>query len=78
MVEPVVDYSKVDAVNIKKTIAFVNNFAINTTQFLNRFSYICEQKLVWLSPAADPHLALRQAAVGLNFRRTMCRGTSLG
>ena len=48
MVEPVVDYSKVDAVNIKKTIAFVNNFAINTTQFLNRFSYICEQRLVWL------------------------------
>src|SRR5690606_34037821 len=28
-----------------KTIALVNAFVINTTQFLNKFAYLCEEKL---------------------------------
>jgi len=45
MVEPVVDYTKVEGITYKKSVAFVNNFIINTTQFLNRFSYLCEERL---------------------------------
>jgi len=44
-VEPVVDYTKVEGITYKKSVAFVNNFIINTTQFLNRFSYLCEERL---------------------------------
>ena len=42
---PAVNYSKVSAIPPKKSLAYVNNFVINTTQFLNRFSYVCENKL---------------------------------
>jgi len=45
MVEKAIDFTRVDPVPYKKTIAFVNNFILNTSQFLNRFSYICEAKL---------------------------------
>lgn len=40
-----VDYTTVEPLPYKKTLAYVNNFIINTTQFLNRFSYLCETKL---------------------------------
>ncbi len=40
-----IDYSKVEPIPYRKTVAYVNNFVINTTQFLNRFSYLCEKKL---------------------------------
>jgi hypothetical protein len=40
-----IDYTKVDPIPYRKTVAYVNNFVINTTQFLNRFSYLCEKKL---------------------------------
>jgi len=45
MVEPVVDYSRVEGISSTKTLSAVNSFVINTTQFLNRFSYVCELKL---------------------------------
>jgi len=45
MVEPVVDYSRVEGISTTKTLSAVNSFVINTTQFLNRFSYVCELKL---------------------------------
>lgn len=40
-----IDYRRVEPIPVKKTVAFVNNFIIDTTQFLNRFSYLCEQRL---------------------------------
>eukprot|EP01112_Ceratiomyxa_fruticulosa_P008270 TRINITY_DN2138_c0_g1_i1.p1 TRINITY_DN2138_c0_g1~~TRINITY_DN2138_c0_g1_i1.p1 ORF type:complete len:212 (+),score=72.08 TRINITY_DN2138_c0_g1_i1:295-930(+) len=40
-----IDYTTVEAVPYKKTVAYINNFIINTTQFLNRFNYLCEKKL---------------------------------
>lgn len=40
-----IDYETVEPVAYKKTVAFVNTFVINTTEFLNRFVYVCEQKL---------------------------------
>jgi len=43
--DPQIDYTAVDPLPYKKTLAYVNHFIINTTQFLNRFSYLCEQKL---------------------------------
>jgi WASH complex subunit CCDC53 len=49
MVEPVVDYSRVEGITTTKTLSAVNSFVINTTQFLNRFSYVCELKLNGIS-----------------------------
>mmetsp|Transcript_22716 Transcript_22716/g.25284 ORF Transcript_22716/g.25284 Transcript_22716/m.25284 type:complete len:215 (+) Transcript_22716:58-702(+) len=40
-----VDYNECEAIASDKTVSFLNTFIINTTQFLNRFSNICEQKL---------------------------------
>lgn len=40
-----IDYETVEPVAYKKTVAFVNTFVINTTEFLNRFVYVCEQKV---------------------------------
>jgi len=45
MLQPQIDYRRVSALPYRKTIAYFNNFIINTTQFLNRFSYLCERKL---------------------------------
>lgn len=45
MVDPIIDYNRVEALPYKKTVAMVNNFIINTTQFLNRFTYLCDKKL---------------------------------
>lgn len=42
---PAVNLTKVSPIPQKKTISYINNFVINTTQFLNRFSYVCENKL---------------------------------
>ncbi|XP_063823075.1 WASH complex subunit 3 [Ostrinia nubilalis] len=40
------DLSKVAALQQKRTLAFVNHFAITTVQFLNNFMKNCEQKLM--------------------------------
>jgi WASH complex subunit CCDC53 len=40
-----IDYTEVPPVSPQTTLAFVNNFIINTTQFLNRFAVACDQKL---------------------------------
>lgn len=40
-----IDYSEVPPVPPSVTLSFVNNFVINTTQFLNRFAVSCEKKL---------------------------------
>lgn len=39
------NYEEIDPIPINKTVVFLNNFIISTTQYLNRFSYLCEQKL---------------------------------
>jgi WASH complex subunit CCDC53 len=44
-VRAAINFEDVDPVVYKKTLAFINNFVINTTQFMNRFSYLCEEKL---------------------------------
>jgi len=43
------DFTKIDGVPHTKTITVVNKFVINTSQFLNKFSYLCEQKLAEVS-----------------------------
>src|SRR3990167_6493584 len=40
-----INYEKVESVSTQRTLAFVNNFLITTTQFLNRFSIVCEDRL---------------------------------
>ena len=39
------NYEEIDPIPVNKTVVFLNNFIISTTQYLNRFSYLCEQKL---------------------------------
>eukprot|EP01120_Amphizonella_sp_Union-15-10_P008885 TRINITY_DN3286_c0_g1_i1.p1 TRINITY_DN3286_c0_g1~~TRINITY_DN3286_c0_g1_i1.p1 ORF type:complete len:240 (+),score=51.84 TRINITY_DN3286_c0_g1_i1:73-792(+) len=45
-IQPQIEYTEVKPIPYPKTLSFVNNFIINTTEFLNHFSYLCEQKLV--------------------------------
>ncbi|KAH3738664.1 WASH complex subunit 3-like [Dreissena polymorpha] len=49
LVGPGIDYTKVDAINQKRLIAFINHFVTHTAGFLNRFSCVCEEKLEHLS-----------------------------
>ncbi|XP_062603935.1 WASH complex subunit 3-like [Saccostrea cucullata] len=44
-----VDYTKVEAIQQKRTIAFINHFITHTASFLNQFSCVCEEKLEHLS-----------------------------
>eukprot|EP00731_Ephydatia_muelleri_P038291 Em0708g4a len=37
-----VDYTKVPALDHKNTLVFLNKFIVHTSQFLNRFSLVCE------------------------------------
>jgi len=43
--EPKIDYTQVDPLPFQKTLVLVNDFIIKTTQFLNRFASLSEQKL---------------------------------
>jgi len=45
LVGPGIDYTKVEAINQKRTIAFINHFVTHTSRFLNRFANVCEDKL---------------------------------
>lgn len=49
LVGPGVDLSKVTAIHPKRMLAFLNHFIIHTTRFLNKFSCVCEQKLLDLN-----------------------------
>ncbi|KAL0591300.1 hypothetical protein ABG067_001331 [Albugo candida] len=40
-----VDLSQLPSIHIPKTLLLVNNFAANTTRFLNHFAYECEERL---------------------------------
>jgi len=43
--EPKIDYTKVEPLPFQKTLILVNDFIIKTTQFINRFASLSEQKL---------------------------------
>jgi len=45
MMQTPIDYKKVSAIPSPQTVALINNFVINTTQFINKFAHLCEQKL---------------------------------
>ncbi|XP_064617599.1 WASH complex subunit 3-like [Liolophura sinensis] len=49
LVGPGIDYTKVEAIHQKRTIAFLNHFISHTARFLNHFSGVCEEKLSDLS-----------------------------
>ncbi|XP_060595148.1 WASH complex subunit 3-like [Ruditapes philippinarum] len=49
LVGPGVDYTKVECINQKRMVAFLNHFVSHTAGFLNRFSCVCEEKLEHLS-----------------------------
>ncbi|RUS71384.1 hypothetical protein EGW08_020854 [Elysia chlorotica] len=45
LVGPGIDYTKVEAINQKRTIALINHFITHTSRFLNHFANVCEDKL---------------------------------
>lgn len=52
---------QVEAINQKRTIAFINHFITHTSRFLNRFSCVCEEKLETL------HGRIQQLEVSLSL-----------
>ncbi|XP_026183063.1 WASH complex subunit 3 [Mastacembelus armatus] len=44
-----VDLTKVPAIQQRRIVAYLNQFAIHTVRFLNRFSTVCEEKLADIS-----------------------------
>ncbi|ELU14314.1 hypothetical protein CAPTEDRAFT_164855 [Capitella teleta] len=44
-----IDFTKVEAIHQKRTLAFLNHFITHTARFMNRFSCVCEEKLSDLS-----------------------------
>lgn len=46
---PQLRFDEIDSLPHNKTVAVANNFIIQTTQFLNRFSFLCEEKLALVS-----------------------------
>lgn len=61
LVGPGIDYTKVEAINQKRTIAFINHFITHTSRFLNRFSCVCEDKLENL------HTRIQQLEISLSL-----------
>ncbi|KAL8610024.1 hypothetical protein ACOMHN_045422 [Nucella lapillus] len=61
LVGPGIDYTKVEAINQKRTLAFINHFITHTSRFLNRFSCVCEEKLEGL------HGRIQQLEISLNL-----------
>ncbi|XP_059154056.1 WASH complex subunit 3-like [Physella acuta] len=61
LVGPGIDYTKVEAINQKRTIAFINHFITHTARFLNHFGNICEDKLENL------HGRLQQLEISLSI-----------
>ncbi|KAK4299192.1 hypothetical protein Pmani_028510 [Petrolisthes manimaculis] len=64
VVTPNVDFSKIEAINQKRTLAFINHWVLHTVAFLNQFSALCEERLVSLSTKlrrADHTLAILEA-----------------
>ncbi|MPC15995.1 WASH complex subunit CCDC53 [Portunus trituberculatus] len=64
VVTPNVDFSKVEAINQKRTLAFINHWVLHTVAFLNQFSAMCEERLIALDTKlrrADHSLAILEA-----------------
>ncbi|XP_019872828.1 WASH complex subunit 3 [Aethina tumida] len=45
-IDPNVDYTKIQPVQQKNTVSFVNQFTMRTVQFLNRFAQTCESRFM--------------------------------
>lgn len=56
-----VDYTEVKPVPHQLTIQFINNFVINTTQFLNKFALTCDDKL------RDVHNRIQRLEITMNI-----------
>ena len=44
-----VDFTQVEPIQHKRTLAFINQFVTHSAHFLNRFSFVCEEKLADIS-----------------------------
>ncbi|KAK8726555.1 hypothetical protein OTU49_010307 [Cherax quadricarinatus] len=64
VVTPNVDLTKVEAINQKRTLAFINHWTLHTVAFLNQFSAVCEERLLNLDTKlrrADHTLAILES-----------------
>ena len=61
------------SIPLRKTLVLVNNFVVSTTQFLNRFSNLCETKLANVArsmSSLENTMCILEAK--LNALATMC------
>ena len=59
-------FHQVEAINQKRTLAFINHWVLHTVAFLNQFSAMCEERLIALDTKlrrADHSLAILEAKV---------------
>lgn len=59
-------FDQVEAINQKRTLAFINHWVLHTVAFLNQFSAMCEERLIALETKlrrADHTLAILEAKV---------------
>ena len=56
-----VDYTEVKPIPHQLTIQFINNFVVNTTQFLNKFALTCDDKL------RDVHNRIQRLEITMNI-----------
>lgn len=56
-----VDYTEVKPIPHQLTIQFINNFVVNTTQFLNKFALTCDEKL------RDVHNRIQRLEITMNI-----------
>lgn len=56
-----INLEKVEPLNQKRTLAFLNNWTMNTVSFLNQFSSVCESKLA----AVDSRLQRTEDALSI-------------
>lgn len=56
-----VDYTEVAPVPHQLTLQFINNFIVNTTQFLNKFALTCDDKL------RDVHNRIQRLEITMNI-----------
>ena len=59
----VVCYIQVPALEHKNTLVYLNKFVIHTTQFLNRFSTVCEEVRVCIRTIITPCTCARSKAI---------------
>ena len=67
-----INLSKIECIPPKNTIATINQFILNTTDFINRFAFFSEEKLLTLDENID-RLETQLISIREETRNYSCR-----